>query len=144
MEQAGYQIRIERNTNLISFRLSGFFDDAHLGPFIADRAEAFSAMKCGANRHVCIVDVSEALLQSQQMIERFRPLITSNATRSLRMAFVVKTSLARMQVRRLLQGRNDVIVVECYEEALAWLNQSGELRRDIVQLPGCWPGNRSS
>ena len=57
------------------------------------------------------------------MIGMFQQLLHSSEKRSRRMAFVIGSSLARMQVRRILAERPDAGVFENAHEAEAWLRQ---------------------
>ena len=138
MVESRYEIQIERGTNLIRFSIAGFFDAARIERFVRDRDEAFRRMACGINRHVTLTDVASAQLQSQEMFERFRTLMWQSDRTSRRMAFAVGSSLARMQVRRLVAGRKDVGIFEDTASAEAWLRASGYLERVPAERGCVW------
>ena len=126
--QPFHRITVDVQRSLLRFELGGFFDDAAFGRFAADRAAAFRRRRCGPNEHLTLVDVSACLIQSQDMFGAFRSFFTDGPSRSRRMALVVGSSLARMQVRRLLAGRDSVACFERESEALAWLFDDGSRR----------------
>jgi hypothetical protein len=118
---AQYQITTDVRRNLLRFELSGFFDHAVINRFLVDRAAAFAKLRCGPNQHLTLCDVSGCMIQSQEVFAGFRALFTQQETRSRRMAFVVGSSLARLQIRRLVEGRSDIGWFDTEAPAEAWL-----------------------
>jgi len=106
---------------LLRYRLSGFFATDDLPRFRREIDAAFRRLTCPPNTHVSLLNVSECALQSQAVIAGFEQLLARSDRRARRTAFVLESSLARMQVRRLLPVRPDTAMFEDEASAFAWL-----------------------
>jgi hypothetical protein len=126
--EASYTIDVEPEAGILRFVLRGFFDDATIAAFIADRRVAFAKLRTPPNQHLTLVDVSECAIQSQEAFERFRALLAEPRARSRRMAFVVGSSLARMQIRRLAPDRPEISAFVSKADAEAWLMADERVR----------------
>jgi hypothetical protein len=112
---------------LLLYKLSGFFDAQDLRRFQAEIDAAFARLTCPPNTHLSLLNVSECALQSQAVVAGFEQLLARPDRRARRTAFVLETSLARMQVRRLLPARPDTAMFEDEASALAWLRADDAL-----------------
>ncbi len=124
-----FAFTVDPDRDLVRTRLTGFFDDAVIARYLEARAAAFRQLRCGPNRHLSLTDVRDMKIQSQDMVAAFAGILADPAYRSRRLAFVVATSLARMQLRRALGERagNGVELFVDMAEAERWL-MSGEER----------------
>ncbi len=118
---ADFSIDVDPARDLVRIRMGGFFTPEDIAAFLAARTEAHRKLACGRNQHLTINDIRDMKIQSQEIVEAFRSMLSaSDAYRSRRLAFVVASTLARGQVGRALAGRN----ARCFEdiaEAEAWL-----------------------
>ena len=117
---ASYNIAVDRFRKLLEVTLTGFFSPADAGRVIQEIRESISGLPGPANSHVTLVDVRQLKLQPQDVIAAVAGQIANPRYRSRRLAFVVGSSVARMQVRRLLI-RDEVGVFEDPDEAKRWL-----------------------
>jgi len=65
-------------------------------------------------------DISGMAIQSQDVIAKWQAFLTNPAHRSRRLAFVVASALARMQLQRAI-GDRDAQVFTNAQEAEQWL-----------------------
>jgi hypothetical protein len=121
--EASHSINVDPSTSTVTITVTGFFDQPALMRLVADREEAYKKLRCPPNQHVTLCDVSDCALQSQDMVAGFRQMIADPRRRSRRLAFVVGSSLARMQIRRMIAGRDDVLCFVDRNEAAAWLRE---------------------
>ncbi len=124
---ATYKIRVDRERRLFSLTLTGFFEVNEVAALLEDVRAAVASFP-QANQHVTLCDVSECKLQPQEVIGAFQAHLSEARFRSRRLAFVTGASLARMQVRRLLE-RGHARCFDTVAEAEAWLSMSEDARR---------------
>lgn len=117
---AQFSIRVEPLRDLVRIRMAGFFTLADIEDFLVARAEAHAALRCGANHHVTLNDVSEMKIQSQEIVAAFQAMLSAPDHRSRRLAFVARSTLARGQLLRAAAGR-DVRCFDDVDSAEAWL-----------------------
>ncbi len=106
---------------MLHYRLAGFFEREELIAFNLAADAAFMRLSCGPNQHVSLINVSDCSLQSQAVVAGFQHMLGRPQRRALRTAFVLKNSLSRMQVRRLIEGREDAAMFDDEASALTWL-----------------------
>ncbi|KQT34988.1 hypothetical protein ASG29_02290 [Sphingomonas sp. Leaf412] len=118
-----FDIVVDADRDLVVMRLAGFFDADTLGRFLAARAVAARQLRCGPNRHLSLTDISAISIQAQDMVAAFGAVLADPSFRSRRLAFVVATSLARVQLRRALGRRidHDVAFFTDHAAAMRWL-----------------------
>lgn len=100
--------------------MSGFFDAEDIVRFVTARGRAHERLRCPPNEHMCLVDIRPIRIQSQQSVTAFAAVLANPGFRSRRIAFVVTTSLARMQLKRAAGSRGENIFLTV-EEAEQWL-----------------------
>ena len=121
MSPASFTIEVEPSRDLVRIRLSGFFSVDDVGRFQAELLLAHRRLGCGRRGGpLTINDISDMAIQSQDVVARWRAFIDDPAHRSRRLAFVVGTTLARMQLQRTINGR-DAKVFTAADEAEQWL-----------------------
>lgn len=123
---ATYSIRIDARRDLVHVTMAGFFRTDDVARFGAELRAAQQALRCGANQHFTLVDVSAMDIQSQDRIAEFQTLMSDPQYKGKRIAFVVAHTLARLQAKRAAQGRNaEFFATE--GDATAWLFQKPAL-----------------
>ncbi len=120
---ASHSIQVDPWTSIVTITIGGFFDAAALTVLIADREQTYKQLRCPPNMHVTLCDVTDCKLQAQDIVAGFRHMMADPRRRSRLLAFVVGDSLVRMQIRRLVAGRDDVRTFADRDEALAWLRE---------------------
>jgi hypothetical protein len=121
---ASYAIDVDPERNLVRIAMSGFFTDADLHRFVADRNAAHARLTCAPNMHDTINDVRGMKIQSQEMVDAFRRVLSDPRHKSRRLAFVVAPTLARSQLARALGGRG-ARVFDDTSAAEAWVAMAG-------------------
>ncbi|MGY4395229.1 hypothetical protein ACVWZA_000390 [Sphingomonas sp. UYAg733] len=115
-----FSVDADPSRDLIRIRMSGFFTPDSIKVFLTARRDAHAKLRCGPNEHLTINDLREMKIQSQNVVSQFYSVLADPAYRSRRLAFVVASSLARMQLVRALGSRS----AECFTDPAAaeqWL-----------------------
>jgi len=107
----------------VRVRIAGFLDQGSFAAFVSARDEAYRKLTCKPGEHLTLIDVSEAVLQTQDVVAMFRGLLAQPKLRSRRQAIVTGSSLVRMQVRRIISDRPDIGMFEDMDQAETWLRQ---------------------
>ena len=119
-----HTINVDPGTRLLHLKLSGFFDEAAIRAFMADRAKAYARLG-DTGDHITLCDVSKCTIQSQESFDQFRALLMERSRWGRKMAFVVpRGSLAGLQVTRLVAQRPGLRVFNETSEAIAWLHEA--------------------
>ena len=126
---ATFTFDVDPTRNLVRIKMSGFFTLADIDAFLAARREAHAKLSCGPNEHFTLNDLRGMKIQSNETVFAFQAMLAAPEYRSRRLAFVVALTLAQGQLRRALDGRDDVCCFEDSAAAEAWL-LSGD--RDIA------------
>ena len=124
---AEYQVTADPTRDLIQIRMAGFFTAEDLKGFIEARRAAHAELRCGPNQHLTLNDVRDMKIQSQDMVDAFRAMLSDPAYRSRRLAFVVGPTLTRTQLTRAIDGRN----ARCFDDAWAaeaWLYRDSDVQ----------------
>lgn len=117
---ATYTIDVDVARSLVRLRLAGFFTAADLGRFVADRNAAHARLTCGPNQHLSLADLRDLDIQSQDMVAGFQRMLADPAQQSRRLAFVIDSALARIQIGRAADNRQ-VRMFTDMGEAEAWI-----------------------
>lgn len=118
---AQFTIQIDPALNLVRTRMTGFYSVDDIAAFRAARTREFAKLTCGPNRHLSVTDLREMKIQSQEIVGEFQRLLAEPRYRSHRLAFVVASTLARMQLMRAIGERSDVRCFLDPAEAEAWV-----------------------
>jgi len=113
-----YQIETDRRRNLIAVTLGGMLSVGEVAAYIAELRERFRAERFTAGYRI-LIDVDACCIQSQAMIEAMREHMV-RFPKASRIAMATGSSLARMQVKRLMT-QPYARVFESRAEGLAWL-----------------------
>ena len=118
--RAEITIDIDVVRSLVRTRLAGFFDDAAIADFLAQRRQAFQRLRCAPNQHLSLTDVRDMAIQTQSVVSRWHQVLADPGYRSRKLAFVVASTLARMQLQRAI-GSRDAQVFTDPGEAERWV-----------------------
>ncbi|OQW72405.1 MAG: hypothetical protein BVN33_12985 [Proteobacteria bacterium ST_bin13] len=124
---AFFSIQADPANDLVKIKLKGFFTPAALQEFKDQRRIVHQQLRCGPNQHLSLADTREIAIQSQEMVAQFHAMLADPAYRSRKLAFVVASSLARMQLMRAIGSRT----AQCFTdpgEAEAWLIEETDQR----------------
>ena len=121
MSPASYSIDLEPARDLVRISMAGFFGVEDIDRF---QAELVAARRRLGGRPgggpLTINDVRGMAIQSQDVVARWGSFLTDPRHRSRRLAFVVASSLARMQLQRVIGGRTAGVFTD-EAEAERWL-----------------------
>jgi hypothetical protein len=118
---ASHSVDVDPDRGIVRYTLAGFFDDASLAAFRADRAAKLPLLRTPPNQHLTLCDVSRCSIQSQEALAVLRGMLGEPRWRARRLAFVVGGALARMQVRRVVPTSADVRWFDDLASAEQWL-----------------------
>ncbi len=118
--QPSFLFDVDVPRDLMRITLAGFFSPADLAAFRVARSDAHRQLACEPNQHLSIVDIRDMKIQSQDVVAGFEAILAEPQYHARRIAFVAGSSLARSQLRRIVQGRATCFF-ESYESAEAWL-----------------------
>lgn len=115
-----FVISVDPVRSYVRVVLCGFFTASDVALFVAARDREHRKLRCSSNQHLTLVDVTGMKIQSQESVERFASMLANSSMWARRLVFVVDTSLARMQAKRAISGR-EVAFFRTISEAEAWL-----------------------
>lgn len=115
-----YEIGIDREHKMLLVTLRGFLSIDDIPSYLTTKNRALHELNCGRNQHVTLCDVSTCDIQSQDVMQKFKESIADPRYASKRIAFVTGSTLARLQVRRILT-REGASCFDTPTEARAWL-----------------------
>lgn len=119
MDPAPFRIAADPALKLVTITFDQVFWDVGIAErFRDDCLAAVAGLGCAPGTHLILVDLRNAVLQSQDVYDRMKSLAGS-ATAS-RIALVASTPLARMQTKRL-QIRDTIVMFADMPDARAWL-----------------------
>jgi len=119
-----HRLHVDRARKLIDLRIKGLIapeDAAWIGEEL--RAGILSLGEA-VGQHATLYDVREVPVVPPATVDLLKRTFDSPQVRALwarKVAFVVGTTLARLQVQRLREVRPDMGIFEDREEAIGWL-----------------------
>ena len=117
---AHFTISVDRPRNLIDVRMSGFYALDDVQRYAAAIGEATLTLGGDPGRQRMLSDITGMQIQSQEIVAAFAAFMADPRYAARRIAFVVETSLARMQLNRAKMGR-EAQVFHSRDEAESWL-----------------------
>ena len=119
MDLRPYRISADASHKLVSIYFEPVFWDMEVCKrFMGDCLSAVASLGAQGGDFLVLVDLRDAVIQSQDVYVKAQALIASNA--ALRIALIASTPRARMQTKRLLL-RDNVMMFPDVPEAEAWL-----------------------
>lgn len=123
-----FSVTTDPALHLLRVIMGGFFGINDVARLAEAHRIARLQLRCAPNQHLTLVDVSDCKLQAQEVVSAFQKMIGDPRYASRRLAFVTGSSLARMQVRRILT-RPGTGLFDDVAQAEAWLLE-GNLQLD--------------
>lgn len=115
-----YVIKVEPDHKLMRLTMSGFFSVAEAQSLERDMQNATNDAGYREGGHLLLVDVSECVLQAQEVVAAFQMLLANRPQKARRIAVMTGGALARMQAKRVLERETMRIFDDC-GEAEKWL-----------------------
>lgn len=120
-----YRIKIDKANDLVEVKLGGMMTVQEVEDYIVELKRQFTANHMSS--YVFILDVSEAPIQSQDMIRAMGERM-AGMPKARAIAVVTGSSLARMQIKRLFT-QSYVRIVSTMAEGQAWVLTGTDPRR---------------
>jgi len=123
-DSALHRVEVDPERKLIDVRLFGSISPEDAGWIGEEVRAAIRALGDGVGDHVTLYDASAVQVLPVATIALLQETFDNPAVRLLwarKVAFVVTTALARMQVQRIRRVREDMGIFETRDAALAWL-----------------------
>lgn len=114
-------ISTEPQRRLVRAHMSGFLSVAEVHEFSRAEQRAVEQMGFQSGEFYLLIDTSEAVIQSQEVVAAFQELITGVRYKAKRIAVARKGSLTRLQTERILRIRENAAVFETLDAAETWL-----------------------
>lgn len=116
-----YNINIDQSAKLVSVKLGGMMTVDEVHRYIADLAHEFLRARLRAG-YLMMIDTTEATLQRQEVVDALKRQIIQ-FPKARRIAMVNGSSLARMQIKRVMT-QPYALVFDTEAEGMAWLMSS--------------------
>ena len=118
-----FEVRAEPERNRIHITLEGFAALDDVKQFARDLQQAVDTLPTYRGPHQLLYDVSEAKVQSQDVVQALRQLALASP-RSSAFALVNASTLAGRQLNRIFSGI-DIHVSSDRADAISWLDAQG-------------------
>ena len=118
-----FEVRAEPERNRIHITLEGFASLDDVKQFARDLQQAVDTLPTYRGPHQLLYDVSEAKVQSQDVVQALRQLALASL-RSSAFALVNASTLAGRQLNRIFSGI-DMHVSSNRADAISWLDAQG-------------------
>ena len=105
---------------MVIAHMSGLMTVAEIDQFERDKEAVLHAMGCLSNDYLLLVDTTDCVIQTQQVVGALQNLVANSRFKAKRTAIVHATSLARMQAQRIMT-RDTARIVKNQDEGVAWL-----------------------
>ncbi|HEX8300597.1 hypothetical protein [Sphingomonas sp.] len=119
-----HEVSVDHGRRLVDVRLAGFFSPQTASVAAEEVRAAIGSLGNVPGEHVTLYDVSEVQIAPGPTIELLQETFRNPAYRHLlakRVAFVTPSALARLQLQRVRQDREDIAIFDKRGAALDWL-----------------------
>ncbi|MEP9358455.1 hypothetical protein [Sphingomonas sp. KR3-1] len=119
-----HSITVDTARKLVDLRIGGLVSAEDATWIGEELRAAIRALGEDIGKHVTLYDASAVHVVPQETVELIKHTLDNPAVRQLwarKIAFVVTTALAKLQVQRLREVRPDLGLFEDRESAIAWL-----------------------
>lgn len=119
-----HSIRTDRVHDLIEVKLDGFLTPEQAKEAGHEVREAILSLGHPVGRHLTLYDIGGVNIATAATIELLQRIFGNPEFRSMwarKVAFCTPAALARIQLQRLRQVREDIGIFETRGQALAWL-----------------------
>lgn len=124
MDGVSHGVTVDRARKLIDVRLSGVVAPEDAGWIGEEVRAAIRSLGDDVGKHVTLYDATQVQVVPPATVALLQSTWANPAVRQLwarKVAYVVSTALARMQVQRLREAREDIGIFEDRDAAIAWL-----------------------
>lgn len=115
-----FTIDTDRGRGLLRVVMSGFYSPEDVKRYHAAVVAASSTLTQAPASQMMLCDISAMLIQSQEIVGAFREVMSDRRYARRRVGFVVGSTLARMQLLRII-GSRTAHVFTSTADAEAWL-----------------------
>jgi hypothetical protein len=119
-----HSINVDLDRKLVDLRIGGLISAEDAAWIGEELRAAIRALGADIGKHVTLYDASGVQVVPQETVELLKYTLDNPAVRALwarKIAFVVSTTLARMQAQRLREVRPDLGIFDDRESAIDWL-----------------------
>lgn len=119
-----HSIEVDLERKLIDLRIGGLVSPEDAAWIGEELRAAIRALGDDVGQHVTLYDASGVHVVPQETVELIKHTLDNPEVRKLwarKIAFVVRTALAKLQAQRLKEVRADIGVFEDRDAAIAWL-----------------------
>lgn len=115
-----FTIETDKGRNMLRVAMSGFFTVECVGRYRAAIDAVTAELGGPPDAQVMTNDISAMTIQSQDIVDAFRAVMADPRYAERRVGFVVPSTLARVQLSRVIGSRTAQMFATA-EEAEAWL-----------------------
>jgi hypothetical protein len=123
-EQPGYRLEVDRARKLLVLTALAMQEPEESAWAGEDLRAAIQSFGPDIGQHVTLYDASAVAGMPRATIDQIARTLDNPAVRAIwarKVAFVVATATARLQVRRLQRVRPDIRMFDTRDDAIAWL-----------------------
>lgn len=117
-----FSIEVDPARDLVMFKIEGFFSPADVARLAAAREQSYGLLRCPPGEHLTLCDATAMKIQTQEVVAEFSRMVADRRFVSRKLAFVIGSSLARLQAKRVPQDRGDAVqFFRSQADAESWL-----------------------
>jgi len=119
-----HSIHVDLSRKMVDLRIGGLISAEDAAWIGEELRAAIRALGSDVGKHVTLYDASSVQVVPQETVELIKQTLDNPEVRKIwarKIAFVVSTTLARMQAQRLREVRPDIGVFDDRDSAIAWL-----------------------
>lgn len=124
MNGVSHGVTVDRARKLVDVKMSGVVSPEDAGWIGEEVRAAIRSLGDDVGKHVTLYDATQVQVVPPATVALLQSTWANPAVRQLwarKVAYVVSTALARMQVQRLREAREDIGIFEDRDAAIAWL-----------------------
>jgi len=122
-------------TGIIEVEASGFWTIEHVEEFLRDLEREGRRVLATGKRNMLLCNFSKSAIEPQEVIVMLQRVAVSMPLKSRKVALYTDSKLARLQVRRTASVREDMVVLDDRETALAWMLAEAPAHPDATSPP---------
>ena len=117
-----YIIETDGDASRITVTFTGFLSMEEIESFKAELIGAVRALRTIGKQQTILYDYTDALIQSQEVIQAVKQFATENEFNSRKVALYSASQLAKSQARRIAEGNSHYGLFDDRAKAIAWLD----------------------
>ena len=131
---ANFHIDTDAASDLLKVTLSGFMSVDEMGLLRWSILAGMDTLHCRRGQHLAMYDVRTCKIQPQNVVAMLRSMSDAKGVAARKIAVVVGDSLMRMQLPRILVGR-DARMFDEVPPAIVWLKRGAAATGSSLCLP---------